>query len=782
MKTMQTIYIAAMTVLAIMNTSAQEMQQTVRGQVTDRGTHVPLPGATIVLDGSDPLIGTITDPDGYFRLEKVPVGRQKLTISYTGYETLRVNEILVTSSKEVNLAIELSEAVHQMDDVVIKAYTQKDRPVNPMATLSARSFSVEEASRYAGGFDDPARLASSFAGITTGAMQDNSIVIRGNAPKGVLWRLEGVAIPNPNHFAGAFSAGGGFVTIFSSQMMGNSDFFTGAFPAEYGNAMAGVFDMNFKAPNNEKRESWVQLGLLGVDVGSEGPIVKNKKSSYLFNYRYSTYGLIQTLMPEGSGLPTYQDLSIKFNFPTRKAGSFSLWGIGAIDKMVKFENADSAKWEMKYDAEWEETHMMPGAAGITHKYLLSSNSYLNTTIAATNYSGGHEVKRLDESMVLQDLQHIDMNEQRIILHSYLNHKFGSRHTNRSGLIYNQLFYNIKLDESPKPGNPMQEFVNSNGTSYLLQAYSQSKIILAPKLTANIGVHAEYFGLNGHYSIEPRAGIRWDVNTLHSLSLGFGKHSQLEDLKIYLAENNGEPVNKNLDFSHSLHFVLGYDWTISEFMRLKIEPYYQYLYNIPVIDDSSYSMINFHQQWFMNDTLVNKGTGTNIGIDITFERFLHNGIFWLATASVFDSKYVGGDGIERNSAYNKGFVINALFGKEFYFNKNPKKPRILSLSGKLTYMGGERLTPILEDASIEAKDIIYDYTKAYEQKADPNMIANLTVQFRINKAKLSHVWALQVLNMFGTPTDHEDFYNYKENKIDVSTTSVIVPSIYYRIEF
>jgi len=176
MKTMKTIFIAAMTVLSIMNTSAQELQQTVRGQVTDRGTHVPLPGATIVLDGSDPLIGTITDPDGYFRLEKVPVGRQKLTISYMGFETLRVNEILVTSSKEVNLAIELSEAVHQMDDVVIKAYTQKDRPVNPMATLSARSFSVEEASRYAGGFDDPARLASSFAGITTGAMQDNSIV------------------------------------------------------------------------------------------------------------------------------------------------------------------------------------------------------------------------------------------------------------------------------------------------------------------------------------------------------------------------------------------------------------------------------------------------------------------------------------------------------------------------------------------------------------------------------------------------------------------------------
>lgn len=761
---------------------SQDLTQTVKGRVVDHETQISLPGATVTILGTDPLIGTITDLDGYFRIENVPVGRYNIEVSYLGYQPFQVTELMVSSGKEVSLNVELNESVKEIDEAVVKAYTRKDRALNSMATLSARSFSVEEAGRYAGGFDDPARMASSFAGITTGALGDNSIVIRGNAPKGILWKLEGVPIPNPNHFAGAVSAGGGFVTIFSSQLMANSDFFTGAFPAEYGNALAGVFDMKLRTGNQDKREYWFQAGLLGVDFGSEGPIVMGKKATYLFNYRYSTYGLIKPLFPEGAGLPTYQDLSFKFNFPTKKAGIFSLWGIGAIDEINKYEEEDSASWEMIAEGEREKTNMKPAAAGLTHKYILGNKTYLNTTIAATNYSGGHDRRRLDSQLNLHQIQHIDVNEQKIVGHSFLNHKFSARHTNRTGIIYNHMFYNIDLRESETAGAPMQQFVDDDGNSGLWQFYSQSKFVLGSNITANSGVHASYFDLNNNYSIEPRFGIRWDFIPNHAISFAAGKHSQLEDLKIYLAEQNGQQPNKNLDYSSAWHFVLGYDWKLSDYLRLKVEPYYQQLSDVPVIKDSTYSMVNFHQQWFFNDALVNEGTGTNIGVDFTVERFLNNGYYWLSTASVFDSKYVGGDGIERNSAYDRGYVANLLFGKEFYFNNKPNKQRILSLNGKLTFLGGERLNPVLENESIQKKEIVFDHTNAFSMQSDPSLIANITINYRKNKPNYSSVWSLQIINLFGAPSTHYDYYNYKTNDLDVYEENFIVPNLSYKIEF
>ena len=183
------------------NAFNQDITQVVRGKVVDEESQMPLPFTTIVVLTLDPVMGTTSDDNGYFRLEKVPVGRHNIQVSFMGYESKVIPELLVTSGKEIVLDIGLIEKVEMMDEVVVKAYTQKDKPLNSLSMVSARTFSVEEAQRYAGGFDDPARLASSFAGVATGYLDDNGIIVRGNAPKGLLWRLEGIEIPNPNHFA-----------------------------------------------------------------------------------------------------------------------------------------------------------------------------------------------------------------------------------------------------------------------------------------------------------------------------------------------------------------------------------------------------------------------------------------------------------------------------------------------------------------------------------------------------------------------------------------------------
>lgn len=408
---------------------SQTLDQTIKGRVIDKASQTSLPGASVVVEGSNPLMGTITNSEGYFRIDNVPIGRHTLQISYMGYSPAVVSELMVGSGKEINLEIGLTESVSELNEVTVKAFARKDKPTNSMASISARAFTVEETRRYAGGMDDPARMASAFAGVSTGGLQDNAIIIRGNSPKGVQWRVEGVDVPNPNHFSGGNVAGGGFVNIISAQVLSNSDFYTGAFPAEYGNALAGVFDIRMRTGNNDKREHAIQLGMHGIDVAMEGPFVKGKRSSFIFNYRYSTFGLLSNLgvMPTDQ-IPRYQDLSFKMNFPTRKAGVFSIWGIDGIDQMEDKEERDSSLWEYDDDLlsnSWEEKF---GALGFNHKYIFGQKSYLSTSIVTSGNHKDLKQKKLDEALVLRNDMDLYDVTAKITLSTFINHKFSARHT------------------------------------------------------------------------------------------------------------------------------------------------------------------------------------------------------------------------------------------------------------------------------------------------------------------------------------------------------------------
>ncbi len=761
---------------------SQTVVQSVRGLVFDNETQNPLMGATVVITGTKPLLGASTDLTGSYKISNVPLGRYNIQISYIGYDPAIVSEILVTSGKEVVINTGLKQSVNQMNEVTVKAYSRKDIPLNAMASISARSFSVEETRRYAGGVDDPARMASAFAGITSGNLQDNAIVIRGNSPKGVSWRLEGVDIPNPNHFPGANMAGGGIVTVFSSQMLTNSDFYTGAFPAEYGNALAGVFDIKFRTGNSEKREHTVQFGVLGIDIASEGPIKTGSKVTYLFNYRYSTLGLLQPLLPAHSGLPVYQDLSFKLNFPN-KYGSLSVWGIGASDNMEKGQINDSSKWENENSRSGLDWKLSMGAAGITNKLFLGKQTYITTTVAASGTLNRMDMKRFDNNLVARPNWFLVDNSGKIIFSTYINHKFSKRNTLKTGINYRTLFYNLDLNSTiNNVPETFQNFVKEDGFSSFSEFYIQSKYDITENLSINTGINTNYFALNNDFSVNPRFSIKWRFVSKHSLSFGFGKHNQLEDLKIYLVNKNingkTEYPNRELSLSQALHYVFGYDWQITNDLRLKVEPYYQYLYNIPGKPGSSYSLINFTQDWTFRDSLDNNSKGQNYGIDFTLERFLNEGYYFLITSSIFKSIYSGDDGIWRNTKFNKGFVANILFGKEFSLRNN----KLLGLNGRFSYIGGDRISPVLMAESIQNKTVYYDETKAFEIQTPATKYLDLTLTYRINKPGHSSVWALQIKNVLGAINYDGFAYYYKTGMIENRGYVVILPVLSYKIEF
>ena len=366
---MKAIKVLLILVVGFLTQSAigQNLTQTVRGTIVDFDTQVPIVGARVVIPGTDPLMGSITDYNGDFRIEDVPVGRIELKVTAVGYQLIYMPAVLIESGKEKILNLEMTGDIKVLTKVEVKGGQDKSESINKMAVVSAKTFTVEETNRYAGSLNDPARMVSGFAGVVGNAEGDNDIVVRGNSPRGILWRLEGIDIPNPNHFAGEGSTGGP-VNSLNGSMLANSDFFSGAFAPEYGNALSGVFDVRFRQGNNEKREYSFSIGALGLDGTLEGPFKKGYRGSYLVNYRYSSVGLLDKLgILDFSGIPIYQDASFKLMFPTKKAGTFSLIGLGGISHILQTDVDDSTDQILaRYDY-----GANLGVVGLRHTYIVN---------------------------------------------------------------------------------------------------------------------------------------------------------------------------------------------------------------------------------------------------------------------------------------------------------------------------------------------------------------------------------------------------------------------------
>ena len=760
---------------------------TIRGIITDGASGQALPYASVIVLQTNPVIATTTDSAGYFKLSDLPVGRYDIQGSLIGYEPALYREVMVSSGKELFIEISLRQNIQELTEATVRAKVNKEVPLNPMALAGARMLSVEEANRYAGGFDDPARLVTAFAGVS-GSVSSNGIAIRGNAPLFLQWRLEGVEAVNPTHFSDVTSLGGGILTALSAQMLGNSDFFTGAFPAEYGNALSGVFDMQLRNGNSQNYEHTFQIGTLGIEFASEGPFSKEKSASYLFNYRYSSMALVGDLLPnlvgDAAGM-RYQDFSFKMNFPTKRAGTFSIWGVGITDHFIQSAPKDTTDWinSMENPADFKQNKAV---GGVGHKVFIGEKSYLKSALVA-NYTQNHitaEYLYTDwSSFPVADMKNTNWN---LTFNTVLNTKFNAMFTNRTGINFTGLYYDLDYWISPNifmfPPEEMVNFAKSKGNSLALSAFSQSLIRLNNRVTANLGLYASYFHLNQKFTIEPRLGIRWQAFPKHAFGLAYGKHSRRESTDYYFVTDPAtgqELLNQNLDFAKAHHLVMTYDWVVSSYLRLKVEPYFQYLFHIPVEDNSPMSLIN-HRDFWMMLPLVNKGKGRNWGVDITLERYLHEGFYYLATASLFSSRYTGGDDVWRPTRLSRNFIFNALGGKEWKMGK--QKQNMLSISLRFTLQGGERYIPVDDAASITSQRIVYDNTRAYDTQMPPEFFCHFTIGYKINRNKLAHEISLKMVNVTGSKEFDGYFYNYRTNQPEMLMGSVVMPNISYKIEF
>jgi hypothetical protein len=572
--------------------------------------------------------------------------------------------------------------------------------------------------------------------------------------------------------------------MLNNNTLSNSDFLTGAFPAQYGNGSSGVFDLVIRTGNNEKREYMGQIGFNGFELGAEGPFSKKTGSSYMANYRYSTLGVFDALgIDMGIGaVPYYQDLSFKFDFPGTKAGRLSFFGLGGINHITFDDPADDLGKK-----EYTDYSSEMGVIGLNHLIRVKENARFKTTLAATHQKNT-TVSSIHRNGILDEWYGDDIHESKLFAAEEFRSKLNASNNLLIGASVEAIgmsyLDSIYLDE---PQIFVRHF-DFDGNIILFQGYLQWQHKFSDKLTLVSGLHYQQTNINKEIALEPRASVQWQLSASQSLSLGYGLHSQLQPRDIYFREVLVDTLqgtyiqtNKNLDFSKSHHMVLGYNLLLNDQLRIKAEAYYQHLYDLPIKQyPSSIAVINKEAgYYYMNyDSLVNKGTGHNMGLEITFERFLTGNFYYLATISLFDSKYKASDNILRNTAYNGNYVFNLLGGYEFKL----RRQRSLCLDLKFTLAGGMRSIPIDLEASQQKGETVFDNARAFEQKVPDYYRADLRISYKTNHRKYSQEWALDISNITNHNNRFFELYNPDTGKVEEIGQMGILPVLLWRIRF
>ncbi|MEP6749459.1 MAG: TonB-dependent receptor [Bacteroidota bacterium] len=781
---MRKAYIIFIFLCILPGMEAQTPVQTIRGIVVDRDSHKSLSGASVTAMAADKKYTAVSDSSGIFIVRNVPAGRVKILCTYIGYAGAVTDDIIINAAREAELTIEMEEERKLQNGVTITAIHNPKIPVNKFALVSGRSFSPEETQRFAASGNDPSRMALGFPGVQANSDVNNDIIIRGNNPAGMQWRLEGVDIVNPNHFARKGSSGGG-ITIFSLSMLDNSDFLTGAMPAEYGDVLSGVFDIHLRKGNDQKTEYTFKAGLLGLDFSTEGPIKKGR-SSYLVNYRYSTLSLLGAigLNLVGERLrDNFQDLSFNLAFSNKlKTSQWNVWGIGGYSKETELPVKDTVNWKQYDDYAIHDFRTRTGAIGIGNTLTLSDKSFLHSSLVIM----GQRITWIDDTLTKKQISSTVNNElydnDRITFATSFNHKFNALANLKTGFYVSDIIYQFKRNALNFTTLQNETIINGAGNTWLLQPYVQMSIKPGVKWTINPGVNMMHFALNNKTTIDPRLSVQYKINSKQNISLAYGLHSKILPMGYYFYKGAAPDTypNHDLDMLRAHHYILAFDQLLSKGWRLHTELYYQHLFNVPVVDDPNrtFSMLN-EIEGYAKEALVSKGKGTNKGIDVSLEKFFTKGFFMITSFSVYKSTYQPLNGNTYNTRFNAGTAGSWAGAKEWKLKGN----KVFQCGWKVIYNGGFRLTP-LSSVQSTTREPVEDETMPYTDKINPYFRIDGRLALRKDKQKRSWQLALDIQNLSDVKnTDPlSRRYDPSVNKWIFTTQSGIVPVLSYQIDF
>lgn len=742
---------------------AQTLTQTIRGVVVDADTREALIGAEVLIPGTEPLIGTVTDVEGNFILPNVPVGRQTIQCRYTGYSPFQRDNIQLSSAKEYYIEIDLHSGL-ALEEVVVRAH-ESNESVNRDFVASVRRLDPEELQYHAATANDPSRLVMGLPGVQPSRDTRNDIIIRGNSAYGLLWRLEGIDILNPNHFARRGSSGGG-ITIFSASVLGSSDFATGAFPVEYGNVYSGVFDMRFRNGNMHRHEFSMRAGILGLDLGAEGP-VGNGKSSYLANFRYSTLGILNAAGIHLVGPRTdnnFQDFSFKIHTKEKK-WQWSIWGMGGNSR----ENyrAEDQPWKTYSDYETYNFVTRMGVLGFTSNYLINSKSYLqfHTGIMAQDVD-------VTEDTLSMDRVAFNVNDERYLTkqmtgHLVYKYNFNPKVSTKLGAMYTHANYDLFHAEWNRQGGKRDTIIfqrrpdapsNSNNIS---QVYMQWNFKPHYKLEIITGFNALVSTLGKHnYGPAFHFAAKYIVNKNAQIAFHSGNNYKTQPPAFYYTKSYIDGAGYNIG---SFQNVLAYTQALGRKYKLTTEVYFQYLDRILSKTESNSGRTEHFS--FSNDVqgngrngMISTGDVRNYGVDVALERKFDRGTFFIVSGSLFDSKfkvnYYTGPSDWYNTRYNVGYTGTFTGGKTWKINNNT----FFEVGLRMLFNGGAPVTPIVAGMeTVDGPQPVLDHSRPFSERTSPYFRPDLRLAWRKNKVKNAWWLALDIQNFINRR--NEDFIDY-----------------------
>ena len=659
----------------------------VYGSISNTLNNEPIPFANIIIEGT--TIGATSDINGNYEILNLNAGAYNFKCSYIGFNTDIQSEIKVSSNKSLRLDFFLSENSELLGEVKVRGNTFNKTQASP---VSLRTINASEISKSAGGNRDISRVVANLPGVATSSGFRNDIIVRGGSPSENKFFLDGIEIPTINHFTTQGSSGGP-VGILNVNFIREVDFYTGAFPANRGNALSSVMELKLIEGNEEEISGSFALGSSDAGLTLNTPL--SKKSTLLLSVRRSYLQFLFKAL-KLPFLPTYNDMQFKYTFKPDKKNQFNFLGIATIDDFT-----------LNKDINNDEEDTMQIALNNYNLNNLVINKQWNYTIGGTwrhffdnsNLFFVMSRNHLDNT-ALKYLDYADENSQKIL--DYKSEEI----ENKTRLEYNfkrngySIIIGSNLEDATYTNNTNQTFTSgdsiitgiNNVDLHFIKygAFTQiSKTSFENKLIASFGLRIDgnSFTENANSNnFSPRFSLAYNLNSKTSINSNIGRFHQLPSYTILGFENNGKYLNKDAAYITCDHAVIGIEYNPSSYSKISLESFYKSYSNYPFSILDSISLANLGDDFGVvgNEDISSISKGNSYGIELLAQQKMSSSIYGILSATYYYSRFEDNEGKLISSKWDNRFIINMTAGKKFKNN--------IELGVKYRYSGGSPYTP------------------------------------------------------------------------------------------
>ncbi len=728
--------------------NSQQLTGTIEGSAIDQSTQNPLIGVNIIVLNTS--LGAVTDTDGKFIISNIPVGNYSVQFRMVGYSVFTKTDIIVRSQRITTLTGELSEQIIESEQVVVTAGYFRQNDVQP---LSITALSAEEIRRAPGSGGDISRVIMGLPSLAKVNDQSNSLIVRGGSPLENAFYLDGIEIPNINHFP-TQGATGGPIGMVNVDLIDEVNFYTGGFSAAYGDKMSSILDLKLREGNRNNFDGQIDFNIAGFGGVAEGPL--GEHGSYLLSLRRSYLDVLVDMIDIGTSVaPRYGDAQAKIVFDLSPEHRVSLVTLHGDDhnnpsRSVAEEN------DMLY---YGNQDINQNAGGITWRALWNSGFYSMTTVgvqtitAREDYfetnSGASLVRNrsTEGSAALRNSQHLRLSEM---------------HSLEFGAEFKQLF--VSFDNSfgaytGALGDSIAAAVLRNKLSEMkLGAYFTYIVHPLRGLTATVGARTDYFGYNDQLTVSPRISLSFQLNELTSFKLASGMYYQ--NMPVVLLAQNAS--NASLRDPYAVHYIAGADHLLTEDTKLSVEIYQKEYYDFPV-DPSDPALFLVDEVFYRNGLYFNHGALTSNGkarsrgIELTLQKKLARDFYGIASATFFRTEYKGADDVWRNRVFDNRVIVSAEGGY---------KPNVeWEFSARWIYAGGTPYTPLDRGRSAQLQRGVFDGTKINGERYPAYHSMNVRFDKRFHFSGSNLVLYLSAWNVYNRKNVAAYFWNQKENTED-----------------